>query len=67
MISTRRWLSATVPNGQYQACVEMEENTVTIFGPATHYTCVPFQVGAGPVDVSPPDKPTFTQMHLTVQ
>ena len=48
-----------VADGSYQVCVELTDANSA--GP---YDCVAFTKGAMPVDLMPPDKPTFTKRRV---
>jgi hypothetical protein len=52
---------APAPDGAYQVCFELTESNSA--GPID---CVPFQKGAAPLTLTPPDRPTFHARQLTI-
>jgi len=59
---------APVVNGAYQACVSFaEDDAFPFFGPAPHLACTPFNKGAGPFTLNPPDQANFKSMQLVMQ
>jgi hypothetical protein len=51
---------ASATDGAYQVCFELTESNSA--GPTD---CVPFQKGAGPLALAPPDRPHFRARQLT--